>query len=178
MTALDMALLLLTGGMALFGFMRGLVQEALSLLAWVVAVIAVRLFLAPVTDLVGLWMEPGGAASILAFAGLFAVTFFTGKMVARWVGQRTRASMLGSVDRVLGAGFGVVKGLVVATLAFLAFTLVYNMMFGLTEPRPEWMTRSRSYPLLRASGDAMSQFVRERNQAREEADNAMEAVSQ
>jgi len=178
MTALDMALLLLTGGMALFGFMRGFVQEALSLLAWVVAVIAVRLFLAPVTDLMGVWLGPGGATSIAAFAGLFAVTFFAGKMIARWVGERSRASMLGSIDRVLGGGFGVLKGLVVATLAFLAFTLAYTTIFGLTAKRPEWITQSRSYPLLRASGDAMSQFVRDRNRARAQADTALSATDE
>ena len=38
----------------------------------------------------------------------------------------------------------------------------YETMFGEKEPRPEWMTKSRTYPLLNASGDAMSAFVRER----------------
>ena len=41
MTALDMALALLMGGMAVFGFMRGFVQEVLSLLAWGVAMTVV-----------------------------------------------------------------------------------------------------------------------------------------
>ena len=40
MTALDMALLLLMGGMAVTGFLRGFVQEVLSLLAWALAVVA------------------------------------------------------------------------------------------------------------------------------------------
>ena len=165
MTALDMALLLLMGGMAIAGFLRGFVQEVLSLLAWFVAVIAVRLFLAPVTDLVGVWIGAGAAASMLAFAGLFALTFFAGKLLARAMGQRVRTSVIGSVDRVLGAGFGLLKGLVVATVAFLAFTLAYNLVFGGDALRPSWMTGARSYPLLNASGAAMRQMVRSRTDA-------------
>lgn len=165
MTALDMAMLLLMGWMAVTGFMRGFVQEVLSLLAWFVAVIAVRLFLAPVTDMVGVWMGAGAATSMLAFAGLFALTFFAGKMLARAMGERVRTSMIGSVDRVLGAGFGLLKGLVVATVAFLAFTLAYNLVFGAEALRPGWMTSARSYPLLNASGAAMRQMARRRTDA-------------
>lgn len=163
MTALDMAVLLLIGVMTVTGFMRGFVQEALSLLAWVVAIIAVQLFLAPVTDLTGVWVGPGAAASILAFAGLFITMFWLGKITAKWAGQRTRDSLVGPVDRVLGAGFGALKGLLVATLAFLAFTLIYDLVFGPETLRPTWMTSSRSFPLLHASGDALSQVVRDGN---------------
>ena len=162
MTALDMAMLLLMGGMAVAGFMRGFVQEVLSLLAWFVAIVAVRLFLAPVTDLVGVSIGAGGAASVLAFAGLFVLTFIVGKLLAKWVGERVRTSLLGPVDRVLGVGFGALKGLLVATLAFLAFTLVYDFIFSAETARPLWMTEARSYPLLNASSDALSQAVRDR----------------
>lgn len=162
MTALDMALLLLMGGMAVFGFMRGFVQEVLSLLAWGVAVLAVRLFLAPVTDLAGLWIGAGAAASLLSFVGLFALTFMAGKFIAGRIGQGVRSSVIGPVDRVLGAGFGALKGLVVATLAFLAFSLVYHFFFGVQNGLPQWIEKSRSYPLLNASGEAMAQVIHDR----------------
>ncbi|MEO8724321.1 MAG: CvpA family protein [Sphingobium sp.] len=161
MSALDIMMLLVLGGCAAFGFLRGFVQEVLSLLAWVLAVVAVRLFLAPVADLVGVWLGTSGGASILAFVLLFGVTFFVGKMIARRVGKQTRSSVLGPIDRVLGAGFGAIKGLIGATLVFLAFSLVYNLVFGEDSARPLWMTSARSYPLLHASGNAMSQFARE-----------------
>ena len=43
----------------------------------------------------------------------------------------------------------------------------YDMVYGADEGRPEWMTTSRTYPLLNASGEAMSEFVREQSAARE-----------
>jgi membrane protein required for colicin V production len=164
MTALDMIMLLGVGGCALFGFMRGFVQEVLSLFAWVLAVMAVRLFLAPFTDLAAIWLGTSGAAAIFSFALLFGLAYLAGRLIACRAGQRMRTSVLGPVDRVLGGGFGALKGLIGATLVFLAFTLVYGTFYGSADAdRPDWMTRSRSYPLLNASGDAMSQFVAERN---------------
>lgn len=174
MTALDMALLLLMGGMAVTGFMRGFVQEVLSLLAWGVAVIAVRLFLAPVTDLAGLWIGAGAAASLLSFVGLFALTFVAGKFVAGRVGDGVRSSLIGPVDRVLGAGFGALKGLVVATLAFLAFSLGYHFFFGVQGGLPKWIEESRSFPLLNASGEAMAQVIHDRTSTKQDADEETE----
>lgn len=160
MTSLDLLMLLLLGGCAFFGFLRGFVQEVLSLLAWVLAVVAVWLFLAPVSDLLAVWLGTSGTGSIGAFALLFSMTFFAGKLLAKRIGASSRASVLGSVDRVLGAGFGALKGLIGASLLFLAFSLVYNMVFGVRADRPEWMRTARSYPLLSASGEALSQFAR------------------
>lgn len=164
MTTLDMLLLLGVGGCALLGFLRGFVQEVLSLMAWAVAVLAVRLFLAPVSDLVATWLGAGGAASLLALALLFGLSFGAGRLLARRLGQSARNSLLGPVDRVLGAGFGGLKALIGASLVFLAFTLVYGLFTGGSEAaRPQWLTGARSYPLLSASAQAISRFVAERN---------------
>ncbi len=162
MNALDMALLLLAGGMAVFGFLRGFVEELLLLLAWVVAIVVVRLFLAPVSDLAGAWVGAGATAEIFSFVCLFAVTFFGGKLLARRAGRGMRTSVLGPVDRILGAGFGALKGLLVATVLSLAFTLVYNLIYTANAKRPDWMTEARSYPLLKASSEAMSRLAQER----------------
>jgi membrane protein required for colicin V production len=160
--------------MAVTGFMRGFVQEVLSLVAWGVAVIAVRLFLAPVTDLAGLWIGAGAAASLLSFVGLFALTFVAGKFVAGRVGDGVRSSLIGPVDRVLGAGFGALKGLVVATLAFLAFSLGYHFFFGGQGGLPQWIEKSRSFPLLNASGEAMAQVIHDRTSTKQDADEETE----
>ncbi|HKR16385.1 CvpA family protein [Rhizorhapis sp.] len=165
MTALDIIVLLLIGGGATFGFIRGFVMETLSLIAWVLAIFAIRLLHAPTTE----WLtDPVGTeagAAVLAFALVFGVTFLAGKFLARSLGARTRKSVLGPVDRVLGLGFGVLKGLIGATLIFMLASLVYDTIYGGNAERPEWMTASRSYPLLNASGKAMSDFVAERRGA-------------
>lgn len=162
MNAIDILVLLLIGGCAIFGLMRGFVQETLSLIAWVLAIFAIRLFHASATELVTPFVGSISGAAVLAFALVFGITFGAGKLLAHAIGRRTRQSVLGPVDRVLGAGFGAVKGLIGATLVFLAFSLVYDTFYGSGARRPDWLSDARTYPLLNASGQAISEFVAER----------------
>lgn len=162
LTALDMIVLLLVGGGALFGVFRGFVTEILSLFAWVAAIAALKLFFTPVREWLTGTVGTGAGAAVLAFAILFAGTFALGKVLAGALGRRTRQSVLGPLDRLLGAGFGALKGLIGATLIFLLGSLVYDAAYGVRAPRPDWMRDSRSYPLLNATGGAVVGWVAER----------------
>lgn len=161
MTALDIAVLLLIGGLAIRGFIAGFVTESLALAALIAGIFAVRLFHAPVTSMItGLIGSEYGAA-LIAFALTFGIVFGLGKWLARYAGSKTKGSVLGMVDRLLGAGFGAVKGLLVATIVYVLFTIGYDALYGVESNRPDWMRLSRSYPLLSASGSAMSQWIAE-----------------
>jgi membrane protein required for colicin V production len=174
MTALDIIVLFLLGSGAAFGFLRGFVQEALSMIAWVLIILAVRMFHAPATAALAEAVGSDSGAAMLAFLALFIVIFAVGKWIAKSIGAKSRKSVLGPIDRVLGFGFGMLKGLIIATLMFLLFVMGYDLVYGTDEGRPEWMTNSRTYPLLNASGDAMSEFVREQGVA---ADSASEMAN-
>lgn len=173
MTALDIIVLFLLGGGAVFGFMRGFVQEALSMIAWIMIIVAVRLLHAPATTILSEAVGTESGAAVLAFLAIVIVIYALGRWVAKAIGSKSRKSMLGPIDRVLGFGFGALKGLIGATLIFLLLVMGYETLFGSEEKRPEWMITSRTYPLLNASGDAMSAFVSERRDKTEaEAEDA------
>jgi len=162
MTALDIFVILVVGGAALVGFVRGFAHEVLALLAWIAGIVALKLFHAPLsTRLVDSVGTEAGAA-VLAFALLFVPTYIAVKLFAKAVGGRTRRSVLGPVDRVLGGGFGMVKGLLGATLFFLLANLATDMVYGGDAQRPAWMTKSRTYPLLNASGRGVVDWVEQR----------------
>jgi membrane protein required for colicin V production len=162
MSALDIFVIVLLGGGAMIGFVRGLVHEMLSLLAWVVAIVMLRMFHTPVSEaLVGPVGTPTGGA-VLAFVILFLPSFLFMKLLARSLGKKSRTSVLGPFDRVLGGGFGMLKGLLAATLFFLVANLATDLIYGPDEPRPEWMRNSRTYPLLNASGRAVVDWVETR----------------
>ena len=164
MTALDIIVLFLLGGGAVFGFMRGFVQEALSLIAWIMIIAAVRILHGPATAALGEAVGTESGAAVLAFLAIVIVVYALGRWISKSIGAKSRKSVLGPIDRVLGFGFGAVKGLIGATLIFLLLVMGYETLFGGDEKRPEWMTKSRTYPLLNASGDAMSEFVRGRRE--------------
>ena len=110
---LDIALLAFLALSVLIGVMRGFVFELLSLVGWVFAYF-VALWAAPtVLPYVHLG-TPGSPLNYgVAFAGIFVVALIAWGLSARLVRALIRATPLGPIDRVLGAGFGLLRGLVV-----------------------------------------------------------------
>jgi membrane protein required for colicin V production len=163
-TALDVFVFLLLIGGAAVGFVRGFVHEVLSLLAWVVGIAMLKLFHSQLwTGFINSFHTSSPAAAVLAFAILFIPSFVIVKLLARSLGGKTRRSpVLGPFDRVLGGGFGALKGLLGATLFFLLANLATDMVYGPQADRPQWMTKSRTYPLLNASGRSIVDWVEAR----------------
>ena len=164
MTALDVFVFLLLIGGAAVGFVRGFVHEVMSLFAWVVGIAMLKLFHSQLwTGLESSFDFSSPAAAVLAFAILFVPSFLVVKLLARSLGGKTRRhSVLGPFDRLLGGGFGGLKGLLGATLFFLLANLATDMVYGPQADRPQWMTKSRTYPLLNASGRAIVDWVEAR----------------
>jgi membrane protein required for colicin V production len=164
MTALDVFVFLLLIGGAAVGFVRGFVHEVISLFAWIVAIAMLKLFHTQLwTGIENSFHTNPAAGAVLAFAILFLPSFLIVKLLARSIGGRTRRhAMLGPFDRVLGGGFGALKGLLGVTLFFLLANLATDMVHGADAARPAWMKNSRTYPLLNSSGRAIVDWVQAR----------------
>ncbi len=176
MTGFDIIVFLIVGVAAVGGFMRGFVQEVLSLASWALAIVAIRFLHTDVTAfLFGFIDSPSGAA-VLAFALLLQIPYAGMKLIANRMGRATRNSMLGPFDRVLGFGFGAVKGVIIVVMAFSLLVLGYDTVWGPTG-RPTWITTARTYPFVNASADAMVQLIdeRQRRLRGEAAEDAAEA---
>ncbi len=172
MTGFDIIVLIVVGVAAIGGFMRGLVQEVLSLAAWILAAFAIAYLHTPLTDaLKGLYdAEP--ATSILAFALLLLIPYAAMKVIASNVGEASRNSILGPIDRVLGFGFGAVKGALVVIFAFSLLVLGFDSVWGY-KGRPTWITTARTYPAADAFSRQLVSLISERRiQLRGEAEAA------
>lgn len=158
-TGLDIIVLIVVGGAAVLGFLRGFVTEVLAFVAWVLVVVALKFFHTTVTGwLTGLIGTEQGAA-VLAFAILGGVTYFAGRLLANDLGSRMRDSFLGPIDRALGLGFGALKGLILVSVGFLLLVLVFDTVSGGPSKRPEWITKSVTYPMLDATSAGIADFV-------------------
>ena len=181
LTALDILVLIAVAGAAVMGLMRGFVTEVLSLFAWVAVTAALKLFHIPLAQALTRLVGTVSGAAVLAFAIIVAITYFGGRAVAKAIGARTRSSVLGPIDRALGFGFGALKGLILASLAFLLVALVVDTARGGPARRPEGMTASRTYPLLNATSAGIADFVDRRRRGlpvfgARGGDNAVEPV--
>lgn len=156
---LDIIVLVLVGLTALGGARRGFVGEVLALFAWVAMVFALKIFHLPLAKaLSGIVGTPSGAA-VLAFVVLTGGTYLASRLVINAIARRTRTSVLGPIDRALGFGFGALKGLILASLAYLFVVLVLDTMGGGPTHRPDWLVKARTYPLLSATSASMADFV-------------------
>jgi membrane protein required for colicin V production len=151
MALLDIIIALIVIVAAVGGFIRGLVQEVLSLASWVMAALAVHFLHPALTE--GLRSvyrsEPG--VSLLAFALLLLIPYAAMKLIIGNVSGASDGAILGPVDRVLGFGFGAVKGALIAVFAFAMLVTGMDDTWG-WYGRPQWMTGARTY----AAADAFS----------------------
>jgi membrane protein required for colicin V production len=151
MDGLDIIIIVLVGVAAIGGFMRGLVQEVLSLASWIMAAFALH-FLHP-------WLTKGlrtlypvePVDSLLAFALLLLIPYAAMKVIIGTASGPSEGAVLGPVDRVLGFGFGGVKGALIAVFAFSLLVTGFDGSWGYTG-RPQWITGARTY----AAADAFS----------------------
>lgn len=125
----------------LIGVLRGFTREVLGLLSWILAIIA-ALLLAPQT--VG-WLEPHIATPSIRIAASYALVFFgvlvLGAIVTSIVSMLVRKSPLSGVDRMVGGGFGLLRGVVIA--------LGVVWLVGMTPARQDpWWGQSALIPRL------------------------------
>lgn len=115
----DIALAAFLAVSVLIGLMRGFVFELLSLAGWFVAFIAAR-WLAPAVQMYIPLGDPGSALNHgAAFAAVFLVTLVGWGFASRLVRVLVRATPLGVPDRLLGAMFGALRGIIILLLLAL-----------------------------------------------------------
>lgn len=161
MTGFDYIVLGIVAVAAIGGFMRGFVQEVLSLIAWIFAAFAIRYLHTPLTIALGDYMGRDISTSLLAFALLLLIPYAAMKVIANNLGQAARSSPLGPIDRVLGFGFGGVKGVLVVVVAFSLLVLGYDHVWGFGG-RPTWITTARSYDLVDGGSRSLVELIAQR----------------
>jgi membrane protein required for colicin V production len=105
------------------GAWRGLVYEVLSLLSWVAAFVLAQWFAPDVAQKLPMTGASEAVRYAAGFALVFVLSVFAGGLLAKLIKKLFSAVGLQPVDRVLGAGFGLMRG----ALVLLAATLVINM---------------------------------------------------
>lgn len=154
--ALDIAViavLLLSG---LFALMRGFVHEVLSVTAWVGAALATLYGLPLARPLARQYIEADWLADIAAGAGIFLVTLIVLSLLTNMLARRVRDSALNSLDRSLGFVFGLVRGAVLVSLAYI-------LALWLSAPGdpPAWITEAKTRPMIEGGARLLQAAVPE-----------------
>ncbi len=119
MTLLDYAVLTIIGFSVLLGVMRGLVREVLALAAWAVAFVVAWLFGGQLAAIMPAEIPSEELRQLAGFAVLFFLVLLAMSLVAMAVSQMVKSAGLSVEDRLLGAVFGLVRGIAAVTILVL-----------------------------------------------------------
>lgn len=123
LTWLDMAFLAVLAISMLAGFMRGLIREGLGLAAWVIALLAARMFAEPVADMLSGLIDNADGRLVLAFILVIFVVIMLCGLVIRAIHAAVEWVGMGFFNRVAGAAFGVLRGAAILVLVTVLISL-------------------------------------------------------
>lgn len=134
------------------GIFRGFTREVLGLASWILAIVAALLF-APFT---AVYLEPHISVPSIRIASAYGLVFFSGlvlgAIVTAIISALVRKSPLSGIDRSIGAGFGLLRGVLLA--------VVVVWLVGLTPARQDpWWRESLFIGQLEWLAQGLNQFV-------------------
>jgi membrane protein required for colicin V production len=149
LTILDFILLGIMLISGLLALMRGFTREVLSLVAWGLAALAA--FFASrqplAIDLLKPYLDKEILAQIGAAAIAFVITLIIVSIISVRISDAVVDSAAGAFDRTLGFIYGLLRGLVLVSIAYL--------FYGWLQPpdrQEEWVKLAQTLPLIRSTG--------------------------
>jgi membrane protein required for colicin V production len=129
---------------------RGFLNETLTIFSWAASAFATLYFGPFLVPMARSMISQQWLAPVAAYAAVFLVVFIPLSFMSHRFSQTVKNSPLGPLDRGLGIAFGVVRGLAIVGLAYLAFTY-----FTPVRQQPAWLTSSRTLPLMQETAQVM-----------------------
>ena len=112
-----------------FGLIRGFAREATSVLGWVGAFVLANVLALPISEtMIGL-IDDRSIRYLVSWALVFIAVVFLFGSIGRVLSKQLRQPGLNFGNRLLGAGFGMARGVVIAAiLALMLFWVLRNAL--------------------------------------------------
>lgn len=130
----DLIILSLIAISVVISFVRGFIKEFISLLSWVFAAWIAFVFSKPLSSWIT-FVDIESMRILIAFLVIFILMVFAGAIVNYLVGKVIRKTPFSLPDRMLGVGFGFLRGMAIVCLVIF--------FAGLTPlPKDAWWKQS------------------------------------
>jgi membrane protein required for colicin V production len=153
-TAFDYAVIAVVALSALLALARGAVREILGLASWIGAIAVAFVAFERVRPLVGAHLKEPLIADAATLAIVFIVPFVAFKILAAIIAGLVSASPLGPFDRLLGLGFGVLRGMLIVCAAYLVIAA-----FLPPSRQPPWLRDARTLPQVQKGAALLTQAL-------------------
>lgn len=122
MNLLDYLLIAILGYCLVRGIFRGLVKELSSIVGVFGGFYAAYTYYPQISRLVGHWIDNAGYRNIVSFLILFLSIYLVVSIAGVMIKHLLNIVFLGWVDRIGGALFGSIKGVMITTVVILMLT--------------------------------------------------------
>ncbi len=154
MTAFDIFFFVIVGLSGLYGISRGLVHEVVGVGAWVVAIFALKILFAPVSEWMRASIGSDAGGDLAALLLIVIVTIALVRLIGGSLSRSVKGSALAPIDRLGGGGFGVLRGLIV-----ICFIYMFLGLFLDRHELPNWIGEARTHDVVASSSEALSDFI-------------------
>src|SRR5262245_430324 len=169
---LDVALIAVVAISGMVAMYRGFTREVLSILSWAAAAVAafyVTLYQPTWADSLAQAIQnpPQQIHTIIAKVGIgsavFLVVLIIVHLITSHISEMVLDSRIGAVDRILGLGFGVVRGFILVVIPYM-FAVSFVCKDGATRAiaqgcqpgeLPTWVEDARSKNMIRSTGSTL-----------------------
>lgn len=138
-----LVLLLISG---LYAFARGLVREFISIAALLVSGVATLIVYGQFRFAFRDMISPPELADGILLLGTGFLTYIIAAMVLAKIGKTITGESPGFIDRLLGAGFGIARGLLIAALFVMFWSADYRASLEAQEFREYISQNPDSFP--------------------------------
>ena len=156
MSPADIAVIAIIGLSALLAFARGFVREVLSIASWIGAAVVAYLAFPHAQPHVRAQIAEPLVADIATGAALFIVALIIFSIISFYVGKLVKGGALNAADRGLGVLFGLLRGAVLVSLAYLLIMWIFQ-----DEETPVWVREARTAPWVERGADLLRDLVPE-----------------
>jgi membrane protein required for colicin V production len=153
-TVVDLAVIGIIALSALLALARGAVREVLGLASWIGSIAVAFVAFERVRPLVTPHIQEPLIADAATLAIVFIVPFIAFKILASVIAGAVSASPLGPFDRLLGFGFGVLRGMLIVCAAYLVVSA-----FVPPARQPVWLRDARTLPQVQKGAALLTQAL-------------------
>ena len=138
MTQVDNLILAVIAISSAFGVRRGFIKEIMSLLSWIAALLVSRVYSVSLASILENLIDNPSVRYVIAISVLFVIIIMLGTLLNHLMSKLLVVTGLKTIDRLLGAVFGVARG----TVIVLVFLFVLNVFVS----ESEWWQQSTLIP--------------------------------
>ena len=149
----DVVVFIILGFSAILAFARGFSRELISLISLLIGLVGALFLFGRYRLDVQKFIKPDWLADGVLFIGVFGALYLIATFIMRGWAKSIQGRSPGFLDRLLGLGYGMARGAVLASL----FVMVVAKSAKDKVPA-DWMTNSVTYPILRSISDGLQKL--------------------